>query len=108
METGDKVLILLGAKVACCGLLALAATGALGGLLGWLTDPSVLALLIGLFAVGIISIVWRSGVGQHGGTSTPQTPSGRPPEAEDPSYCAFGEGAVPQASPRKSSRGLSR
>ncbi|MBI2977362.1 MAG: hypothetical protein HYY38_00680 [Rhodospirillales bacterium] len=32
METGDRVLILLGAKLACCVLLGLAAAGVLGGL----------------------------------------------------------------------------
>jgi uncharacterized membrane protein len=31
METGDKVLVLLGAKLACCVLLTLAAVGVLGG-----------------------------------------------------------------------------
>ena len=36
METGDKVLVLLLAKVACCVGLTLAATGALGGLGVWL------------------------------------------------------------------------
>lgn len=38
MATGDKVLALLGAKALCRGSLALAATGALGGLGVWLTD----------------------------------------------------------------------
>lgn len=38
MENGDKVLLVLLAKVACCFGLALAATGALGGLGVWLLD----------------------------------------------------------------------
>ena len=38
METGDKVLVLLLAKVACCVGLTLAATGALGGVGVWLLD----------------------------------------------------------------------
>jgi hypothetical protein len=40
--------------------LVLAATGALGGLLAWLNDRSVLTLLGGVFAAAIIAIVWRS------------------------------------------------
>lgn len=54
METGDKVLAVLGAKIACCGLLVLAAAGLLGGLGAWLTEGpgrwllggTVLALII--------------------------------------------------------------
>jgi hypothetical protein len=38
METGDRVLLVLLAKVACCFGLALAATGALGGLGVWVLD----------------------------------------------------------------------
>jgi hypothetical protein len=38
MATGDKVLALLVAKIACCGLLVLGATGALGGRGTWLLD----------------------------------------------------------------------
>jgi len=40
METGDKVLVLLLAKVACCVGLALAAAGLLGGVGAWLLDGS--------------------------------------------------------------------
>lgn len=36
METGDKVMVVLGAKALCCFLLALAAAGALGGFGAWL------------------------------------------------------------------------
>jgi hypothetical protein len=60
MHTGDKVLLLLIAKVACCGLLALAATGALGGVLTWLITGSTPLVILGLFGAAIIAIVWRS------------------------------------------------
>lgn len=58
METGDKVPVPLLAKAACCFGLALAATGALGGLSVWLLDGAsrwLLALaLIALIAVIIL------------------------------------------------------
>ena len=58
METGDKVLVLLLAKVACCVGLTLAATGALGGLGVWLLDGAgrwlLGAALIGLIVVAVV------------------------------------------------------
>lgn len=38
METGDKVLALLGAKALCCVALVLAATGLLGRFGAWLVN----------------------------------------------------------------------
>jgi len=58
METGDKVLVLLAAKVACCLGLTLAATGALGGVGMWLLDDAgrwiVGAALIALIAAIVL------------------------------------------------------
>lgn len=60
METSDKVLVLLLAKVACCVGLMLAATGVLGGLGIGLLDGAgrwlLGAALIGL----IVAVVLRS------------------------------------------------
>jgi hypothetical protein len=50
METGDKVLVLLVAKIACCIGLTLAATGVLGGLGVWLLDGA------GRWVVGVALI----------------------------------------------------
>lgn len=58
MHTGDKVLALLGAKVVCCGLLALAAAGMLGGgLAAWLFEGPGRWLLAAGLAVAIAAIV---------------------------------------------------
>ncbi|MBI4273477.1 MAG: hypothetical protein HY659_02085 [Rhizobiales bacterium] len=57
MNTGDKVLALLGVKVICCGLLILAATGALGGVGAWLIDGSGRWLLAGAFVAAIAAII---------------------------------------------------
>jgi len=60
METGDKVLVLLLAKLACCVGLTLAATGALGGLGVWLLDGAG-RWLLGAALVGlIVAVVLRS------------------------------------------------
>jgi hypothetical protein len=56
METGDKVLVLLLAKVACCVGLTLAATGALGGLGVWLLDGAG-RWLLGAALIGLIVVV---------------------------------------------------
>lgn len=61
MNTGDRVLALLAVKGACCGLLALAASGALGGTFAWLIDRSVGWVLGATLAIGIAAIIWRSG-----------------------------------------------
>ncbi len=60
MQTGDKVLALLIAKLACCVLLVLAAAGALGGVLAWLTDGSGLWLVAAILVLGIAITVRRS------------------------------------------------
>jgi membrane protein implicated in regulation of membrane protease activity len=57
MTTGDKVLALLGAKAVCCGLLVLAATGALGGVGAWLTGGPGPWLLAGAFVLAIAAII---------------------------------------------------
>jgi hypothetical protein len=60
METGDKVLVLLLAKVACCVGLTLAATGSLGSLGVWLLDGAG-RWLLGAALVGlIVAVVFRS------------------------------------------------
>ena len=56
METGDKVLVLLLSKVACCVGLTLAATGALGGLGVWLLDGAG-RWLLGTVLIGLIVAV---------------------------------------------------
>ncbi|MGH6894945.1 MAG: hypothetical protein ACREJ5_00120 [Geminicoccaceae bacterium] len=56
MATGDKVLVLLLAKVACCVGLTLAATGALGGLGVWLLDGAG-RWLLGAALIGLIVVV---------------------------------------------------
>lgn len=61
MNTGDKVLAILGAKALCCGLLVLASTGALGGVFGWFLDRAVGWLVAAVLAIGIAAIIWRSG-----------------------------------------------
>lgn len=61
MNTGDKVLAILGAKALCCGLLVLASTGALGGTFGWFLDRWAGWLVAAVLAIGIAAIVWRSG-----------------------------------------------
>jgi hypothetical protein len=61
MTIGDKVLALLGVKAACCGLLALAATGTLGGAFAWFMDRSIGWVVGAVLAVGIAAIIWRSG-----------------------------------------------
>jgi len=58
METGDRVLILLGAKIACCVLMALAAVGALGGLGLSLTDGLGRWLVAGVIAALIAWVVF--------------------------------------------------
>jgi len=67
METGDKVLVLLLAKVACCVGLTLAATGALGGLGVWLLDGAgrwlLGAALIGLIVVVVLKTSQRAAAG---------------------------------------------
>jgi len=40
MGTGDRVLVVLGAKVACCALLVSAVAGVPGGLGAWLIEGS--------------------------------------------------------------------
>jgi hypothetical protein len=55
MQTGDKVLAILAAKIACCGLLVLAAAGLLGGLGAWLAEGSGPWLIGGAV---LASIVW--------------------------------------------------
>ena len=60
METGDKVLVLLLAKMACCVGLTLAATGALGSLGVWLLDGAG-RWLLGAALVGLtLAVVFRS------------------------------------------------
>ena len=61
MNTGDKVLAILGAKALCCGLLVLASTGALGSVFGWFLDRSVGWIVAAALVVGIAAVVWRSG-----------------------------------------------
>ncbi len=61
MTTGDKVLALLAAKAICCVLLALAATGALGGAFAWFMDRSIGWILGAAVVLGIVAIIWRSG-----------------------------------------------
>jgi uncharacterized membrane protein len=67
METGDKVLVLLLAKVACCVGLTLAATGALGGFGVWLLDGAgrrlLGAALIGLIVAVVVRRSKRTEVG---------------------------------------------
>jgi hypothetical protein len=60
METGDKVLVPLLAKFACCFGLALAATGALGGLGAWLLDGAGRWLVGAALVVLMAAIVLRS------------------------------------------------
>ena len=55
MEAGDKVLVLLLAKAACCVGLTLAATGALGGLGIWLLNGA--GRWLGAASVGLIVAV---------------------------------------------------
>lgn len=79
MTTGDKVLALLGAKAACCLLLVLGGTGALGGAFAWIVDRSIGWLLGAVLVVGIAAILWRSGTArcsptkaaEAGGTALP-------------------------------------
>lgn len=72
MTTGDKVLALLGAKAVCCGLLVLAATGALGGIGVWLTDGAGRWLMGGAILVAIVAIVFRRRYRIARSTSAPQ------------------------------------
>jgi len=58
MHTGDKVLALLGAKAACCGLLVLAATGTLGAALAWLVDGPGRLLIAVVFVVAVAVLVF--------------------------------------------------
>lgn len=57
METGDKVLALLGAKVLCCVALVLAATGVLGGFGAWLIDGAGGWLVAGLIVAAIVALM---------------------------------------------------
>jgi hypothetical protein len=68
MTTGDKVLALLGAKAACCSLLALAGTGALGGAFAWFMDRSLAWVVGAVLVVGIAAIIWRSGAAKSSPT----------------------------------------
>ncbi len=59
MRPGGKMFALIAAKVACCALLVLALTGAMGGLFAWvLANPAAWAIAAAL-ALGIGLIVWR-------------------------------------------------
>ncbi len=59
MQSGGKMFALIAAKVACCALLVLALTGAMGGLFAWrLASPAAWAIAATL-ALGIGLIVWR-------------------------------------------------
>ena len=60
METGDKVLVLLLAKIACCFGLAPAATGALGGLGVWLLDGAS-RWLLGAALIALIAAIVLGG-----------------------------------------------
>ena len=65
METGDKVLMLLLAKVACCVGLALAATGALSGLGVWLLEGPG-RWLLGAALIALIAAIILRGSGSIG------------------------------------------
>ncbi len=59
MRPGGKMFALIAAKVACCALLVLALTGAMGGLFAWvLASPAAWAIAAAL-ALGIGLIVWQ-------------------------------------------------
>ena len=57
METGDKVLALLGAKVICCVALVLAATGVPGGFGAWLIDGAGGWLVVGLIVAALVALM---------------------------------------------------
>jgi hypothetical protein len=73
MATGDKVLVLLLAKLACCVGLGLAATGMLGALGVWLLDGAGRWLIGGAL---VALIAWIVLVRQ--GRPAPRGPAGRP------------------------------
>ena len=59
MRPGGKMFALIAANVACCALLVLALTGAMGGLFAWvLASPAAWAIAAAL-ALGIGLIVLR-------------------------------------------------
>jgi len=57
MGTGDRVLVVLGAKVACCALLVSAVAGVPGGLGAWLIEGSGRWVLGGTI---LALIVWAA------------------------------------------------
>jgi hypothetical protein len=61
METGDKVLALLGAKALCCVALVLAATGVLGGFGAWLIDGTGGWLVADLIVAAIVALMLGCG-----------------------------------------------
>jgi hypothetical protein len=83
METGDKVLALLLAKVACCVGRTLAATGALGGLGVWLLDGAG-RWLLGAALIGLILAVVLRGSKRAAATSLAQDPAHREPKRLEP------------------------
>lgn len=61
METGDKVLALLGTMVVCCVALVFAATGVLGGFGAWLIDGSGGWFVAGLLVAAIAALMLGRG-----------------------------------------------
>ncbi len=59
MQSGGKVLALIAANLACCALLVLAITGAMGGLIAWVLASPAVWVIAAALALGIGLIVWR-------------------------------------------------
>lgn len=58
MQTNGKVLALIVAKIVCCGVLVLAATGALSGIAAWLFDGGLASLALAIVALGAGVAFW--------------------------------------------------
>lgn len=69
MQTSDGILLLLAAKLVCCGLLVLAAAGLLGGLLGWLFGPGFW-LVASVFVGSMGLVVWFASRAHRQGRSS--------------------------------------
>jgi hypothetical protein len=82
MSTGDRVLALLAVKGACCGLLALAASGSLGGAFAWFMDRSVGSVLGAALAIGIAAVIWRSGGTKSGATEATSAKAAETPNSD--------------------------
>lgn len=66
MLKSDGILILLAAKLVCCGLLGLAAAGLLGGAIGWLFGPGFWIVGVAFAAVMALIVLFPPRPRSHG------------------------------------------